>query len=99
MGNDRTDREVKRKGEAEVIGMLSWTFPVVTTVWGLQPVVWVVTVSGHGPLRHSRLPKSQEEPVFLGEVSWEGLVSLLWVLAMSTLCDVSTSGMRSLKVH
>lgn len=95
-----TEQIGKWKGEAEAVWMISWAFPVVTTVWGLKPVVWVVTVNGHGPLRHSsKLPKSQEEPVLLGEVSWEGPVWLLRVLAMSTLCCVSTSGMRSLELH
>lgn len=55
--------------------MLSWAFPVVTTVWGLQPVVWVVMVSG----ALSRPPwgtgaRSWEEPVFLGEALGADLV-------------------------
>lgn len=81
--------------------MLSWAFPVVSTVWGLQPVVWVVTVSGalsQSPRHSSRLPKSQEEPLFLGQTPWEDL-DFSVVLAMSTLCRVSTSGMRSWEVH
>lgn len=57
VGNDGTDSEVKRKGEAEAAWMLSWAFPVVTTVWGLQPVVWVVMVSS----ALTQLPKAQQQ--------------------------------------
>lgn len=57
MRNDRIDSEVKRKGEAETTWMLRWAFPVVTTAWGLQPVVWVVMVSG----ALSQLPEAQQQ--------------------------------------
>lgn len=67
--------------------MLSWAFPVVTTVWGLQPVVWVVTVSG----ALSWPPEAQEQGLGKSPCSWGKQWGQIWfdlsvVLAVSTLC-------------